>query len=417
MPRARLRIPAESPAGDAPALGAVAWARYRDNLARHLIGLARDLQIRLMTHLAERRGHRGLRPSFGLPISLIARAPRPLSELARALGISPQATSQLVGLAEHAGYVDRRDAPGDRRARIAVLTPAGDRLVADAVACLHELEAEQAERVGADEHRRFVAALALLADGFFSDAFPGPGERGRGDETGRTRKSGAPHSIGLLPLIAAEIERRLMAATGDRGHAGLKLSHGQILTLVGASGARLHELALLHRVSRQAISATAQDLERLGYLRREPDPRDRRGVVVRLTANGMRLIEDSVSALDALDDGLREQLGADEFAVLERVARRLYGMLALETDLLSAAFPAANAAASAGAEAMGASLATDRAGADDPLVRSEGAERAARADRRTNESSPAELARLAARLRDRLGSRDAARLAVHLRSP
>lgn len=347
-----------------------AWARYRDNLARHLIGIARDLQIRLMNHLVGDRGHRDLRPSFGLPISLIARAPRPLSELARNLAISPQAASQLVMLAERAGYLERRHSPGDRRARVAALTAAGEHLVRDAVAYLRELEAEQAERVDPVDHRRFVAALTTLSE--TNDGVANPGGRGT--------------SIGVLPIVAAEIEKQLMHATGEHGHAGLKLSHSPILTLIGPSGVRLHQLAELHRVSRQAISATAQDLEALGYLRREPDPHDRRGVIVRLTPRGTRLIEDSVSALDALDRRFEQQLAPGEFAVLERVARKLYAALELETDILSNAFPLASAdAATTTAVAAEASPSPD-------------------------------LVRLAARLRDRLGSHDAAQLAAHLTS-
>jgi hypothetical protein len=138
-------------------------------------------------------------------------------------------------------------------------------------------------------------------------------------------------------------------------------------------------------VSRQAISATARDLESLRYLRREPDPRDRRGVVVRLTTRGMRLIEDSVSALDELERPFRDRLAPEEFAVLERVARTLYGALEFEAGILSEAFPASRA--------------------DVP-----------REDRRpvARANAPRDLAQLAAQLRDRLGSRDAARLAAHL---
>ena len=359
MPR---DLPAQSSsAGGVPA----AWARYRDNLARHLIGIARDLQIRLMNHLVEERGHRDLRPSFGLPISLVSQAPRTVSELARELSISPQAASQLVTLAERSGYLERQDSPRDRRARVAVLTRSGERLVRDAVAYLREIEDEQAERAGHADYRGFVAALAALAA-----------------LAGGTR----PRSIGVIPLVAAKIEQQLMHAVGKRGHSGLKLSHSQILILIGPSGVRLHQLAELHRVSRQAISATAHDLESLGYLRREPDPRDRRGVVVRLTPHGTRLIEDSVSALDALDRGFRERLTPGQFAVLERVARTLYDALEFEAGVLSEAF-----------------LAGDAAGRPD-------------FDRRdiAGAKAPRNLAQLAAQLRDKLGSRDAARLAAHL---
>ncbi len=385
--------PDPSPTDAAACAAPLVWARYRDNLARHLIGLARDLQIRLMSDLVDARGHRGLRPSFGLPITLIARAPRPLSELARTLAISPQAASQLVALAERAGYVARTDSPRDRRTRLAVLTGAGERLVTDAVACLRTLEAEQAARVGPDEHRAFVAALARLA----ATRAPAPA----------AGAAGRP-SLGVLPLVATQIEQQLMHATSERGHAGLKLSHSPILTLIGPSGTRLHQLAQLHRVSRQAISATAQDLEALGYLRRERDPRDRRGVVVRLTPRGVRLLEDSVSALDRLDEGFRAALGDEGFARLERVARSLYGALELETDLLSAAFPEPLSTGAVASANGGAALATDRPDAGDPLPGAGETERT---------SPPADLARLAARLRDRLGARDAARLAVHLAAP
>ena len=387
---------------DPPAI----WARYRDNLARHLIGLARDLQLRLMSHLVVTCGHRGLRPSFGLPITLIAREPRPLSELARALAISPQAASQLVTLAERAGYVARRDAARDRRARIAVLTGAGERLVADAVTYLRALEAEQAERLEADDARRFLAALSALAASLSPDLVPA--------------STGSRGSLGVLPIVAARIEQALMHATSERGHRGLKLSHSQILTLIGPSGARLHQLAELHRVSRQAISATARDLEGLGYLRREGDPSDRRGVVVRLTPRGLKLLEDSVSALDRLDAKIRAATGSEAFEDLARVARTLYGALELETGLLSAAFPEIFPEAAPAAlppATLGASLTVDH-GAPYAAHRDarDGALPNRNPSRNPSPNPNADLARLAARLRDRLGARDAARLAVHLAS-
>lgn len=381
MPRA---LPAQSTSADGSPAD---WARYRDNLARHLIGIARDLQIRLMNHLVADRGHRDLRPSFGLPISLVSQAPRPLSELARDLSISPQAASQIVTLAERAGYLERQGSPSDRRARVAVLTESGAGLVRDAVAYLREIEGEHARRAGQADYHLFLAALAVLADDLgLANRLQANGS-GANDlaAVGDGAPAGPrPDSIGVIPFVAAEIERTLMRATSRRGHAGLKLSHSQILLLIGPSGVRLHQLAELHRVSRQAISATARDLEALGYLHRQPDPRDRRGVVVRLTPRGTRLIEDSVSALDELERPFRDRLAPASFAVLERVARTLYGALEFEAGILSDAFPAAVA----------------KAGDD------EGPEARANASR--------DLAELAAQLRDRLGSRDAARLAAHL---
>ena len=371
MPRANS---ARSIPSDVADSGAAAWPRYRDNLARHLIGLARDLQHRLMDHLVDACGHRDLRPSFGVLITLVAREPRPLSQLARALAISPQAASQLVNLAERAGYLAREHDPRDRRARRPVLTESGQRLVRDAVAYLREIEADHARHVGDADYHRFSEALATLVHGL--DLTPRANGKAAAAKTGPARAS-----AGMLPILAAHVEQDLMRATGARGHPGLKLSHGQILTLIGPSGARLHRLAQLHCVSRQAISATAQDLEALGYLRRDADPVDRRGVIVRLTGRGTRLIEDSVGALDALEQDWKKLLDAEAFAALERVARRIYAALELEGEILSDAFE-------------GASVEPSR----DAL----------------RASAPEDLKKLAARLRVRLGSRDAARLAAHL---
>jgi DNA-binding MarR family transcriptional regulator len=377
MPRAHATRSPSRPAP--PAEGALAaWPRYRDNLPRHLIGVARDLQLRLMSHLVSSCDHRDLRPSFGLLIALVSQSPRPLTQLAQKLAISPQAASQLVGLAERAGYVARRGDPSDRRTRLAVLTPAGERLVRDGIAGLQAIEAEHRRCVGAPDYRRFSRALGALVQGL--DLIPQPG-----GSTAATNRAPAQASAGWLPILAAHVEQALMRATAGRGHPGLKLSHGQILTLIGPSGARLHRLAELHRVSRQAISATAQDLEAQGYLRREGDPNDRRGVVVRLTGRGRALIEDSVGALDELERDWKKRIDEPTFEAFERVARQLYGALELETSILSDAFGTV-----ARSDARPRELAGDGAEAID------------------------DLERLAARIRDRLGTRDAARLAAHL---
>ena len=176
----------------------LAWPRYRDNLARHLIGVARDLQLRLMSHLVTACDHRDLRPSFALLISLVASAPRPLTQLARELAISPQAASQLVGLAERAGYLGREPNPADRRSAWLVLTPAGERLVRDGVASLRAIEADHARRVGGDDYPRFLAALTKLVASL--ELLPRP----RGAETG---------SAGLLPILAAHVEQEIGRAS------------------------------------------------------------------------------------------------------------------------------------------------------------------------------------------------------------
>jgi DNA-binding MarR family transcriptional regulator len=348
-----------------------AWSRYRDNPARHLIGISRDLQTRVRHALGEQCGYRGLRPSFGPLLSLLGNEGRTLGAIAAELAISNQACSQLAKLAEAAGYLERRANPLDRRSKLVGLTARGRALVEDGVRIILESEAEYAALVGPRAYRRFTSALAAL--------YQGLGLPTHADPALFTRAS---RSAGVLPLIGVRIQRELMEATIARGHPGLKMSHGQVLPLIGPEGGRIHEIARLHRVSRQAISSTTQELEALGYLRRAPDPRDRRGVVLGLTRRGEALLADSVAALDGLERHFRELLGEARLEALKRSAHSLYHALHLEAEIFEA---------SSGQE-------------------SAPARRGARGETRNGH----DIQRLATKLRRRLGSGDVARLAALL---
>jgi DNA-binding MarR family transcriptional regulator len=295
--------------------------RYRDNLARHLIGISRDLQTRVREELAA-RGHRGLRPSFGPLLSLVWDEGRSLSALASELAISSQATSQLVNLAEDARYLERRPNPADRRSRLVVLTRQGRALVVDGVRVILASEAAYSALVGPAPYRRFTAALAALYGSLGLPNHPDP-----------TLMARASRTVGVLPLIALRIERELMRATAAHGHAGLQMSFGQVLPLIRPEGSRIHEIARVQRLSRQAISAISQEIEALGYLARRPDARDRRGVVLTLTRAGEALIRDSVAALDELERGFHDVLGGPALEQLRRVARDLYQALHLEAEV------------------------------------------------------------------------------------
>lgn len=299
-------------------------ARYRDNLARHLIGLARDIETRTLRELQGECGYAGLRLSFGPPLSLVALASRPLSDLAEQLSISPQAASQLIKVVEREGYVRRRADPKDGRTRLIELTARGRALLRDGARILSEIEADYRSLIGESAFEPFVETLSRL---FQSLDLPAGGAR----DLAQTPS----HSIGVLPLLSVHIQRQLMWATAARGHADLKMSHAQVLPLIGADGARVSALARIQGVSRQTISATARDLEAQGYLTRAPVPGDRRGGAFRLTAAGGVLIADSVAALDELDDSLRSVVGARRMRALTSGARALYRALHLEEEVFA----------------------------------------------------------------------------------
>ncbi len=303
--------------------GGQPWARYRNHLARHLIEISRDLQTRVRETLRDECGYASLRPSFAPFLSMIWDEGRPVSAIADELGISKQACSQLANRVEAAGYLERKAHPEDGRSKLVMLTPRGRALVEDAVRIILETENAYEAMLGKASYRRFVSALPPL--------FEGLGIRSHSDPTLTER---AHESAGLLPLISDRVEREILQGIVAKGHRGLKASHGEVLSRIGPGGARVHELARIQRVSRQAVSAISRELEGLGYLRRDPDPLDRRGVILTLTRKGFALIKDSVAVVDALEAKCQGFLGKKAFRDLELASNELFHALHIEAELI-----------------------------------------------------------------------------------
>jgi DNA-binding MarR family transcriptional regulator len=71
------------------------------------------------------------------------------------------------------------------------------------------------------------------------------------------------------------------------------------------------------------MTKTVDRLERLGLVTRTPDPSDRRGVLVRLTAKGRRRCDKASDAYTVGRHRLLEQLDADEVETIDAALRRL----------------------------------------------------------------------------------------------
>ncbi|MEP1595324.1 MAG: MarR family transcriptional regulator, partial [Halieaceae bacterium] len=140
---------------------------------------------------------------------------------------------------------------------------------------------------------------------------------------------------GLLPRLAGYIEYRLMTLTAEKGHPGLRLSFGQVLTLLGPQGGSIQRIANIQDVSKQAISAIARELQELDYIRREVDPDDARQLVLKLTPRGEALIADSVASVNTLANEFTRLVGAVRFKTLCQTLATCYRALGLEDDIFT----------------------------------------------------------------------------------
>jgi DNA-binding MarR family transcriptional regulator len=298
------------------------WNRYRHNFSRHLLGVARYLQASMMHTLQAQCGHEHLRLGFSSYITLIGEGDKRLTDLAAILGISRQACNQAVKQVEAAGYIERTADPVDGRAKQLTLSPRGVKLRRDGLRIVAQLDKQFAGIVGvpaiADTSRSLWKIYQSLSLGLTppGDAPIIPALMG-----------------GLLPRLADYILLRLMELTRARGHPGLKLCFGQVLTLIGPAGGRIQQIAATHDVSKQAISVIATELEELGYLQRHADPLDARQVVLQFTARGETLIADSVTSVEELEQEFAEIVGKAALKRMNSTLHDLYRGLLLEQDI------------------------------------------------------------------------------------
>jgi DNA-binding MarR family transcriptional regulator len=128
---------------------------------RLLIRATRAMTVELAKRL-HARGYKELRPSYiGLLGNLDTTGTR-LGALARRMGVSRQATSQLLEQIEESGFVVRADDPNDQRGVIVRHSARGRRLLADALDTMTEIEREYAGFIGEAEFKKLTQLLGTL---------------------------------------------------------------------------------------------------------------------------------------------------------------------------------------------------------------------------------------------------------------
>lgn len=105
-----------------------------------------------------------------------------------------------------------------------------------------------------------------------------------------------------------------------RGHRDITLAQSMLLPHVDREGLRLTVIAERAGMTKQSASELVQSLEKLGYLRRDPDASDRRAQRVSFTPRGEQFLRDAFDAKCELARDLETRLGIDG-------ARRLFHLL------------------------------------------------------------------------------------------
>lgn len=119
-----------------------------------------------------------------------------------------------------------------------------------------------------------------------------------------------PHIVALL----YEAHLRLQDVVAERGRsfdARVRPAHSAVFFHMEHEGIRLGRLAEKAQMTPQAMGELVDDLEDLGYLRRVPDPADRRAKLIVFTEQGEAALRIGYSTIDEVESRLAEMLGQD----------------------------------------------------------------------------------------------------------
>lgn len=137
-----------------------------------------------------------------------------------------------------------------------------------------------------------------------------------------TQKEQEP-DLGILAVqLSGRVQREIFARAAEEGFDDVRPRHGAVLAYLDAEGTRPGELARLAGRNKQTMGAILDELERLGYVRRTPDPADRRAKLIVPTERGVRLMEASDGFVAVIEQRLSDTLGPDRYDEFRSALRR-----------------------------------------------------------------------------------------------
>lgn len=282
-----------------------------------------------MERLTAGGGYEKLSLAYESFIALLAERDYSPGQLASKLDISKQACSKTIRELEQLGLIERRRNPADSRSSLLSLTGKGRDLLHDGIAATNEIEEQFARAMGLESPLQLVCSLEKLCRGFQVEIpdYPllNPGQ-------GEMPASRLPRLNLLLRGLSTHFRHTLFEALRGKGFHGLKPSFGQVLGLLSREERHIQYIAPIIGISKQAVAATAVELEQQGYIHRRPDPEDRRQILLSLSPLGRQLVAESEASVRALEADIRGLLSEAEFRFLERALASLYLQVAESYD-------------------------------------------------------------------------------------
>ncbi|MDT5167843.1 MAG: hypothetical protein QOD02_1162 [Mycobacterium sp.] len=133
-----------------------------------------------------------------------------------------------------------------------------------------------------------------------------------------------PVDLGVALFIPYRyMEDRIFRAIQDAGFDDWTLAQVRVFQRIAPDGSRLTDLADQAQMSKQSAGVLVDELERLGYVRRVPDPTDGRARLIVMKQRGRQAAEVATATLDDILTEWKAYLGTRNFTLLHQILDQL----------------------------------------------------------------------------------------------
>lgn len=298
-------------------------------LITHLMVVTHFAQKNTLDKLMVSQRYEKLSLAYEGYISLLAERDYSPGELAAKLQVSKQVCSKSLRELEKLDLIERRKNPQDNRSSVLSLTQKGLQLLQDGLEATNEIHQQFAEQLGSEPMAQLTEILVKLCQQFSIDL---PSYETLAQISRKSSGVEPSRLNAILAKLNSYFRQTLLQSLVEKGYQGLKSSFGQVLGSISREPRRIQYIASILGISRQAVAVSGAELEQLGYATREPDPADKRQIILHLSPLGKQLMRDSQASVSALEAVIKERLSEAEFRLLDDAMANLYFFVAGQID-------------------------------------------------------------------------------------
>lgn len=126
-----------------------------------------------------------------------------------------------------------------------------------------------------------------------------------------------------LRILWDELRHNMESQLIEKGFVDVSPSHGWIFHNTKEEGSRITELAAMAKITKQSMSALAVQLEDAGYVKKKPDPTDKRAWLLVLTPKGKKVKEVGHEINYLFEKTWEQKLGKKDYGQLRQLLIRL----------------------------------------------------------------------------------------------